>query len=102
MRKDEKFLILPYLLTCIGTAARFFYIMAVSARNEAPPPKCPGSVNGPPGHGTAVIATVSVILHFYTNTFSRSAAKGLGLFQIPRDEKRHIARILTWETLFTR
>ena len=52
--------------------------------------------------GAGVIAVFSVIFLFYTNSFLiKRRKKEFGLFNILGMEKKHIARIILWETLFT-
>lgn len=54
------------------------------------------------GLGTVVIAIFSAIFLFYTNSFLiKRRKKELGLYNILGMEKRHIAKILFYETLMT-
>lgn len=51
--------------------------------------------------GTYVIGFFSVIFLFYTNSFLiKRRKKELGLYNILGMEKKHIAKVLTWETFF--
>jgi len=52
--------------------------------------------------GAGVIAVFSVIFLFYTNSFLiKRRKKEFGLFNVLGMEKKHIARVIFWETLFT-
>lgn len=91
---------LPYLLTGIGTVA-MFYIMCMIATNEGIK-KMPGasSLTSILGFGSVVIGVFSTIFLFYTNSFLiKRRKKELGLYNILGMGKRHIARILFFETL---
>jgi putative ABC transport system permease protein len=91
----------PYILTCICTIA-MFYIMHFISVND-------GLNNMSGGRelkiilnlGTYVIGFFSVIFLFYTNSFLiKRRKKELGLYNILGMEKKHIAKVLTWETIF--
>lgn len=91
----------PYILTCICTIM-MFYIMDFISLNDG--------LNHMPGGdslkiilnlGTKVIGIFSVIFLFYTNSFLiKRRKKELGLYNILGMEKKHIAKVLFWETLF--
>jgi putative ABC transport system permease protein len=100
IKKNEK-TYFPYILTCICTIA-MFYIMHFISLND-------GLNNMSGGRelkiilnlGTYVIGFFSVIFLFYTNSFLiKRRKKELGLYNILGMEKRHIAKVLTWETIF--
>ena len=53
--------------------------------------------------GVIVVAIFSVIFLFYTNSFLiKRRKKELGLYNILGMEKRHIAKVMLWETLYQR
>ncbi|WP_318509104.1 ABC transporter permease [Bacillus sp. T3] len=92
---------IPYILTCICTIA-MFYIMHFMSGN-------PGLKEMSGGDslmqilflGNIVIAIFSVIFLFYTNSFLiKRRKKEFGLFNILGMEKKHIARVVIWETFF--
>lgn len=100
IRKNGKFYV-PYMITCISTVA-MFYIMRMISLNE-------GIENMPGSYsvvtilmlGTIVIGIFSVIFLFYTNSFlMKRRKKEIGLYNILGMEKKHIAKILFFETLF--
>lgn len=91
----------PYLIACIVTIM-MFYIMGMLARDE-------GLLSIPAAYslismlrfGTFVIGVLSVIFLFYINSFLiKRRKKEFGLLNVLGMEKRHIARILFFETLY--
>lgn len=99
IRKNQQ-LYLPYLLTCILTGA-MFYIMNALTRNA-------GSDSLPGGDiiriflalGSVIIGIFAVVFLFYTNSFLlRRRKRELGLFNVLGLEKRHLARVMGWESL---
>lgn len=96
IRKNHRFYV-PYLLTVILTAAMFCNMCSIS-QNSAFTKNT--SVNMVLGFGVDIIAVFSVVFIFYTNSFlMKRRKKELGLYHILGLEKRHIARILVWETV---
>jgi putative ABC transport system permease protein len=92
----------PYLITAICSVMTF-YIMSSISQNE-------GLLKMPGGDslkmimelGTGIIAIFAVIFLFYTNSFLiKRRKKELGLYSILGMEKRHIAKILFFETVFS-
>lgn len=100
--KNNRQFYFPYLLTGIITVA-MFYIMCALESN-------PG-IQSMPGAkdlglilrlGIGVIGIFAVIFLFYTNSFIiKRRKKELGIYNILGMEKRHIAKILSKEALFT-
>jgi len=79
-----------------------FYVMCFIAYNPGIM-KMPGgsSLLGMMSFGTITIAIFSVIFLFYTNSFlMKRRKKELGLYNILGMEKRHIGKMLFFETLF--
>lgn len=100
MNKHRKTYI-PYIVTCICTIA-MFYMMHFISEN-------PGLKDMSGGDsliiilhlGNYVIGIFSVIFLFYTNSFLiKRRKKEFGLFNILGMEKKHIAKMISWETLF--
>lgn len=92
----------PYILTCIGTIMMFYNMCFLANVKEL------GNIGGDTalrtilGLGTGIIGIFSVIFLFYTNSFLiKKRKKEFGLFNILGMEKKHIARIMFFETLFT-
>lgn len=91
----------PYILTCIGTVMMYFIMYALSVDN--------GLANMYGGAmtqtllmlGTWVIAIFAIIFLTYTNSFlMKRRKKEFGLFNILGMEKKHISKIIFYETLF--
>ncbi len=91
----------PYILTCIGTIMMYFIMYALSVDK--------GLANMYGGAmtqtllmlGTWVIAIFAVIFLIYTNSFlMKRRKKEFGLFNILGMEKKHISKIIFYETLF--
>ena len=92
----------PYMLTsivCIMT----YYIMQSIAMNEGLM-EVPGAAIAMTIFflGTGIIAVFCIALMFYTNSFLiKRRKKELGLYCVLGMEKRHVALVLFFETLFT-
>lgn len=91
----------PYLLSCVVTAA-MYYILVFLAYNEGL-----DNVRGAmylksfAGVGCFVAAGLSAVILLYANSFvMKRRQRELGLYNILGLEKRHIARMCLWETLF--
>lgn len=98
--KNRK-IILPYLIMSIGIIG-MFYIMHAIAVNEGLA-SLPGamSIISILFFGTVVIGIFSAIFMFYTNSFLiKQRKKEIGLYNILGLEKKHIAKMLSIETLF--
>jgi len=91
---------IPYILTCIGIIAMFYNMAFLTTAKDL------GSISGSSAirnilsFGEAIIGIFSVIFLFYTNSFLiKRRKKEFGLFNILGMEKKHIARIMFYETL---
>lgn len=100
IKKNSKMYV-PYILTCIFTIAMFYVIIAL-ANNK-------GLANMPGAYsvqqilmvGTNIMAILSGIFIFYTNSFLiKQRKKEFGLFNILGMEKRHISKILFFENTY--
>lgn len=100
IKKNSKTYI-PYILTCIGTVIMYYIMVTLS--------ESPGLEKISGGEslilmlslGTQVIAFFSVIFLFYTNSFLiKGRKKEFGLFNILGMEKKHISKIMFFETLY--
>lgn len=104
LRKNYR-VYLPYLLTCTGTIMMFYILCALTF----------GDLIGSAGLrfgvetiktmlylGIYVVALFSVIFLFYTNSFlTKRRKKEFGLYNMLGMEKRHIARMMLYETLYS-
>ena len=99
IKKNGKFY-LPYLLTGVGTVA-MFYIMCEMSKNEGLK-ELPGSdaLTSIMMLGTIIIGIFAVIFLFYTNSFlMKRRKKEIGLYNILGMEKRHISKLLFFESI---
>ena len=86
---------LPYLLSACGTVA-VFYILAYLALNSGS-----GTTGMVMQLGAIVVGIFALIFLFYTNSFLiKRRKKELGLYGILGMEKRHIFRMMAYETLY--
>ncbi|MEG1242909.1 MAG: FtsX-like permease family protein [Oscillospiraceae bacterium] len=94
---------LPFILTCVATCA-MFYIMFFLGRNSGL--LDPNTFGGDTlamimQLGIVVIGIFSAVFLFYTNSFlMKRRNKELGLYSILGMGKRHIAKVLFFETLY--
>ena len=98
--RNNKKTYIPYILTVIGTVL-MYYSFQCMADNPGIQDLRGGTVVAMiMGLGTFVIALFAVIFLFYTNSFLiKQRKKEFALFNILGMEKRHLGRILLWETL---
>ena len=86
---------LPYLLSACGTVA-MFYILAYLALDSGS-----GTTGMVMQLGAVVVGIFALIFLFYTNSFLiKRRKKELGLYGILGMEKRHIFRMMAYETLY--
>lgn len=98
--KKNKRTCLPYLFTCV-CSVMMYYLMSFLTLNPGME-QMPRSQNirSIMGMGTGVIAIFSVIFLFYTHSFLvKRRKKELGLYNVLGMEKKHIGRMLFYETL---
>lgn len=92
---------LPYALTCTGTVAMFYIIYALSQNSGLDHVIGSEAIQMVLSLGNAVVGLFAVIFLFYTNSFLiKRRKKEFGLYNILGMEKRHIAKIIGYETLF--
>lgn len=92
---------IPYLLTCICTIMMFYNMRFLVVAKDIGNLSDSASLRAVLSLGAGVIAVFSVIFLFYTNSFLiKRRKKEFGLFNILGMEKKHIAKIMFWETLF--
>ena len=91
----------PYILTCIGTIIMFYILHFISVNDGLDNMSGGDALKILLNLGTYVIGFFSIIFLFYTNSFLiKRRKKELGLYNILGMEKKHIAKVLFWETLF--
>lgn len=100
IRKNSKFY-LPYILTIIGTVAGFYIICAIASDKGVSKLRGSAYVSLMMSLGIIIISIFSVIFLLYTNSFlMKRRHKELALYNILGMEKRHIAWILCYESLY--
>lgn len=92
---------LPFILTCIGTIAMFYIMHFISSNTGLERMSGGDALRTILGMGTYIIGIFSVIFLFYTNSFLiKRRKKEFGLFNILGMEKKHIAKVIFWETVY--
>lgn len=98
--KNNKTLYIPYIISGMVMIAMFYVMMFLN--NSKGLRKVPGAdaLASIMGLGCGTIAVFSYIFLFYTNSFIiKRRKKEVGIYNILGMEKRHIARVLSIETL---
>lgn len=92
----------PYILTCILTIAMFYVFKSLSMNPGLKKMTGAEHLAFIMMFGSIVIGLFALIFLFYTNSFLiKRRKKEFGLFNILGMEKRHLALVLGWETLYT-
>ncbi|WHY00465.1 ABC transporter permease [Neobacillus sp. DY30] len=92
---------IPYILTCICTIAMFYMMHFISGNPGLKKMSGGDSLITILNLGNNVIGIFSLIFLFYTNSFlMKRRKKEFGLFNILGMEKKHIAKVIVWETFF--
>ena len=93
---------LPFLLSGAVSAAMLYDILFLNMNRGIYQMKGANAVQGLLGFGAMVVAIFSFALLCYTNGFlMKRRQKELGLYNILGMEKRHMARLLFWETVYS-
>lgn len=91
----------PYLLSCGGTAAMFYILRYLTESDIVASVRGAGYLQSLMYLGCIVVALFSVVLLLYANSFvMKRRQRELGLYNILGLEKRHIALLCLWETLY--
>lgn len=99
IKKNGKFYI-PYILTCAGMIAMFYIMCAITYNKGMDSMPDSSTIKMIMGFGIGIIAIFSAIFLFYTNSFLiKRRKKELGLYNILGMEKRHIGKVLFYETV---
>ena len=87
----------PFLLSAIVMVAMFYMLLSIAGQSD-------GLYYGAEymsqilGFGVWVAGIISVIIIFYTNSFlMKQRTRELGLYNVLGMEKKHIAKVITWE-----
>ena len=93
--------VLPYLLSCIGTVVMFFIMDTLAQGSGFDSMIGKDTILTVMGMGTYIIGLFAVIFLIYSNSFlAKRRKKEFGLFQILGMEKKHLAKILFFESLY--
>ena len=100
--KSNRRLYFPYLLTCIFTVAMFYIVLFIRYNDGLANVIGGQYVGSYMMFGSVIIGIFSLVILFYTNSFlMKRRRRELGLYNILGMEKRHIAGVMLFETLFT-
>lgn len=99
--QKNKNIFFPFALACIAMIAMFYMMHGIQIQ-------CNERVFYGAGHmrsilkfGIIIIGIFSIFVLFYTNAFLvKQRAKELGLYNILGMEKKHIAKVLSWEIAY--
>ena len=95
-------LFLPYLFACVLCVAMFYIILSLAGDGAISELPGSGDVRTVLNFGTVIIGIFSAIILFYTNSvLARGRRREFGLYNVLGMEKRHIGRVLFWETAYT-
>ena len=101
LRLNRKFY-LPYLLSGVVSAAMLYDILFLNMNTGVARLKGANAVQGLLGFGAIIVALFSFALICYTDGFlMKRRQKELGLYNILGMEKRHLARLLFWEAIYS-
>lgn len=93
---------LPYLLACVGTATVYYIIHSLSVNPGLEEILGGGALTSVLQMGGSVAAVFACIFLFYTNRFLMKQRKPeFGVFNMLGMEKKHIAKTIAFETLYT-
>lgn len=100
IRKNARTYI-PYILTCSFAVAMFYIMKSLSLNEGIENVQGGNTIASMLGFGTYIIAIFVCIFLFYTNSFlMKNRKKEFGLFNILGMEKRHISKIIGFESLY--
>lgn len=93
---------LPYILTGLLTVAMFYNMIFVTTSKDLKNMPGAGNLSFILLLGSVIVSLFSVVFILYTNSFlMKRRQKELGLYNILGMEKKHIAKMLLWETFYT-
>lgn len=93
---------IPYIITCICCVTIYYMVHAIAYSKGISEMSGGEDLRQILSLGNYVIAIFSVVFLFYTNSFLiKRRKKELGLYSILGMEKKHIAKVLFYENLYT-
>lgn len=100
IRKNSKTYI-PYILTCILTVTMFYIMKSLSMNPGINGMRGDWALSWLLGMGSFIVGAFSLIFLFYTNSFlMKRRKKEFGVFNILGLEKKHLAKVMAFETFF--
>ena len=100
IRKNRKTYI-PYVFTCILTIAMFYIIKSLSLNPGIDEMVGGNTISYTMLLGSWVVALFAFLFLYYTHSFLiKRRKKEFGVFNILGMEKRHLAAVLSWETVY--
>ncbi|MDE5569721.1 MAG: ABC transporter permease [Ruminococcus sp.] len=100
IRKNARTYI-PYIITCVLTIAMYYIMKSLSMNDGLSDVQGGEAVQEMLKFGNYVIAIFACIFLFYTNSFlTKNRKKEFGLFNILGMEKRHLAKVIGYESFF--
>ena len=91
----------PYLLSCGMTAAMYYILSYLTRSDIVASVRGAGYLQSLMYIGTLVVALFAIVLLLYANSFvMKRRRRELGLYNILGLEKRHIAHLMVWETVY--
>lgn len=102
LRNNAKFYF-PYILTVVFSAASFYIMLSLNGNSDNLPEMVRYAyLSEFVAIGIFVVALFSIIFLFYTNSFlMKKRNKEIALYNILGMGKRHIAKVLAFESLYT-
>lgn len=92
---------LPYILTCTATVAMYYLMHSLSQNSGLGKMSGGDTVQMMLSFGFVVVAIFSAVFLLYTNSFLiKRRKKEFGLFNVLGMEKKHLARIMMYETIY--
>lgn len=92
---------IPYIITCIITIAMYYIIHSLSINEDMLNIRGGQQLQGMMEFGRYIVGIFSVVFLFYTNSFlMKRRKKEIGLWNILGMEKRHILKVMAFETLY--
>lgn len=99
--KNNRRTYVPYILTVIGTILIYYSFQCIADNPELLELRGGEWIRNIMGFGKNVITVFAMIFLFYTNSFlTKRRKREFALFNILGMEKRHLGRVLLWETVY--
>ncbi|MDE7323259.1 MAG: ABC transporter permease [Lachnospiraceae bacterium] len=98
--KNNRQFYLPYILAGMVSAMMFYIMRAIQGSEGIAAMRGSGTISMTLTMGLVIMALCSGIFLFYTNSFvMKRRRKELGVYNILGMEKKHIAKVMAWESV---